>query len=138
MAHEGIHQFRGVIPMLVCVDAAAEIGFCKSIFGAVELSRRSDSSGAVVHAVLGIGETMLMVHEESPHLASRAPQADGSSPVVTYVYVESVDRIIENAVGEGARVLMPAVDAPWGDRVGRVIDPSSHVWNVAARIHQKP
>ena len=38
---------RAVIPMLVCVDAAAEIEFCKAAFGAVELSRRDSGSGIV-------------------------------------------------------------------------------------------
>jgi hypothetical protein len=32
---------RMVVPMLVCLDPAAEIDFCKAAFGAVELSRRS-------------------------------------------------------------------------------------------------
>ena len=29
---------RVVIPMLVCLDAASEIDFCKTAFGAVELA----------------------------------------------------------------------------------------------------
>jgi PhnB protein len=134
MTRESIDRFRGVIPMLVCLDAAAEVEFCKAAFGAVELSRRSDEADGVVHAVLMIGETMVMVHGEFPHLASRAPQPDGSSPVVIYVYVEETDGVIERALAAGARILMPAENAPWGDRVGRVIDPSSHIWNVASRI----
>ncbi len=31
------------------------------------------------------------------------------------------------------RVLLPAADQAWGDRVGRLIDPAHHVWNVASR-----
>jgi PhnB protein len=126
--------FLGAIPMLVCSDAASEVEFCKNAFGAVELSRRQAPDGAVVHATLKIGATMLMVHDESPHLASRAPQSDGSSSVVIYVYVEDVDAVIERAVAVGAKVLLPTADAFWGDRVGRIIDPAGHVWNVAARI----
>ena len=66
--------------------------------------------------------------------ASRAPQSDGSSPVVIYIYVNDVDTVIERAVAAGARILIPAQDQFWGDRVGRIIDPSGHVWNVASRI----
>ncbi len=122
------------IPMLVCRDATAEIDFCQRAFGAVELSRRAAPDGSVIHATLKIGEAMIMVHNESPHLASRAPQPDGSSPVVIYLYGEAVDPVIERAVAAGARVLLPATNQFWGDRVGRIVDPEGHVWNVAARV----
>lgn len=123
-----------IIPMLVCLDAEAELNFCVQAFGAVELSRRVAENGSVIHATLMIHQSMIMVHNESPHLASRAPLADGSSSVVTYLYDENVDDIINRAVKLGAKVLMPAEDQFWGDRVGRIIDPAGHVWNIAARV----
>jgi PhnB protein len=123
-----------VVPMLVCRDPGSEIDFCRIAFGAVELSRRSGPDGRVVQATLKIGETLVMVHDEAPHLASRAPNPDGTSPVVMYVYVKGVDAIMERATMVGARVLIPPANQFWGDRVGRIIDPSGHVWNVASRI----
>jgi PhnB protein len=126
-------SIRAVIPMLVCRDAAAEIEFCKAAFGAVELHRRPGADGSVVHATLAIGEHLVMVHGEADRLASRSPEQDGSSPVVIYVYMEGVDAVMERAVAAGARVLLPAEDAFWGDRVGRIVDPAGHVWNVASR-----
>src|SRR5437016_3515760 len=92
-----------VMPMLVCGDAAAEIDFCKATFGAVELVRRPGPDGAVAHAALTIGGAMVMIEREWPTLASRAPQPDGSSPVVIYVYVDDVDAVIERAVAAGAK-----------------------------------
>jgi PhnB protein len=123
-----------LIPMLVCRDGASEIEFCKNAFGAVELSRRPGPDGTVVHATLTINGSMLMIHGEVPILASRGPQPDGSSPVVIYLYVEDVDRVIERAVCAGATVLIPATNQAWGDRVGRILYPSGHVWNVASQI----
>jgi len=96
-----------VMPMLVCRDAAAEIDFCKTTFGAVELVRRPSPDGNVAHAALTIGGAMIMIEGEWPSLSSRAPQPDGSSPVVIYVYVEDVDAVIDRAVAGGARVLLP-------------------------------
>jgi len=125
---------RAIIPMLVCVDAAAEIEFCRTAFAAVEISRRSAEDGTVLHATLAIGDLLLMLHGETAHLASRAPQPDGSSPVVIYLYLEDVDAVIKRAVAAGAQILLPAEDAFWGDRVGRIIDPAGHVWNVASRV----
>jgi PhnB protein len=125
---------RAVIPMLVCADAAAEIEFCKAAFGAQELSRRSGADGVVTHATLGIGELLIMVHGETAHLASRAPLNDGSSPVVIYLYLEDADAVVERAVVAGARILTPIADQFWGDRMGRIVDPHGHVWNVASRV----
>jgi len=122
-----------VVPMLVCVDSASEIEFLKAAFGAVELDRRSGDGDAVIHATLEIGGALVMIHGESPHLASRAPQPDGSSPVVIYLYLPDVDGVIGRAVALGARVLTPITDAFWGDRMARILDPSGHVWNVASR-----
>ena len=119
--------------MLVCRDGAAEIEFCKHAFGAVELSRRAAEDGGVIHATLSIGESMIFIHGEVPALASRAPEPDGSSAVVIYLYLEDVDSAIDRALAAGARVLMPVTNAFWGDRVGRIIDPAGHVWNIATR-----
>jgi PhnB protein len=120
--------------MLVCRDASLEIEFCKNAFGAMELSRRSAPDGSVVHATLAIDRAMIMIHGEFPALASRAPQPDGSSSVVIYLYVADSDTVIDRAVVAGATVLLPVTNQFWGDRVGRVVDPSGHVWNVATRI----
>lgn len=120
-----------VIPMLVCRDAASEVEFCKTAFGAEELARRPGRDGTVVHATLTIGGALVMIHGEYPNLASRAPQPDGSSSVVVFLYVEDADTVIERAVAAGARVLIPVTNQFWGDRMGRIIDPSGHVWNVA-------
>ena len=133
MPEEKPNNVQAVIPMLICRDAASEIDFCKTAFNAVERSRRSAPDGTVVHATLGVGESMVMVHGEFSNLASRAPQPDGSSSVVIYLYVGDVDKVVERAVAAGARVLIPVTNQPWGDRVGRIIDPSGHVWNVASR-----
>lgn len=123
-----------IIPMLICRDAASEIAFCGAAFGAVELTRRTGPDDTTVHATLSIGGTLVMVHCESPHLASLAPVPDASSPVVIYHYVDDVDDTVERAVIAGARVVLPAANQVWGDRVARIIDPAGHVWNIAARV----
>jgi len=125
-----------LIPMLVCRDVAGAIDFCKTAFGAVELGRRPGADGGVVHALLSIGGAMVMVHGEFPNVESRAPYPDGSSPVVMYLYIADVDRVMERAVAAGAKVLLPAKDQFWGDRVGRIIDPAGHVWNIATRVEE--
>jgi PhnB protein len=125
-----------VMPMLVCRDAATEIDFCKTTFGAVELGSRPGPDGTVVHALLTINGEMIIIEAEWPTLASRAPQPNGSSPVVIFVYVEDVDTVIERAVAAGASILLPVKNQFWGDRTGRIMDPAGHVWTVSTRIEE--
>jgi PhnB protein len=120
-----------IIAMLTCKDAAAEIKFCQDAFGATLRSQRTSPNGETIHATLSIGASLFMVHSEVAHLNSRQPQADGSSPVVIYLYVADTDRTVQNSVRFGARIVLPVADQSWGDRVGRIIDPAGHVWNIA-------
>src|SRR5438874_8768656 len=125
-----------VMPRLFCRDVAAEIDFCKNTFGAVELNRRPGPDGNAAHALLTIGPAMIMIEAEWPGLASRAPQPDGSSPVVIFVYVEDVDITVQRAVTGGATILVAVQNQFWGDRIGWVMDPAGHVWTIASRIEE--
>ena len=125
-----------VMPMLVCRDVAAAIDFCKTTFDAVELGRRPGPDGTVAHALLTISGAMVIIEAEWPTLASRAPQPDGSSPVVIFVYVENVDKVVERAVAAGAKVVLPVKNQFWGDRTARIMDPSGHVWTIATRVEE--
>ena len=125
-----------VMPRLFCRDVAAEIDFCKNAFGAVELNRRAGPDGKAAHALMTIGPAMIMIEAEWHGLPSRPPDLDGSSPVVIFVYVEDVDKTIDRAVANGAKILFPVQNQFWGDRVGWIMDPSGHVWTIATRIEE--
>ena len=125
-----------VIPMLVCRDPETEIEFCRKVLNAEVGVRRPGSDGKTVHAALMLGEARIIIQAEFPGLASRAPQPDGSSPVVIFVYVEDVDHAVEMTVAAGGQVLMPPENQFWGDRSARVMDSSGHVWTLASRIEE--
>ena len=125
-----------IIPRLVCRDAAAEIAFLTDVFHAKVGVQRPARDGRVAHAMLLFDSAMLMVESEWPEVPSRAPSADGSSPVVIYVYVANVDGTVAHAVERGAVLLAPVTTQFWGDRTGWIMDPSGHVWTVASRVEQ--
>ena len=125
-----------IIPRLVCRDPAAMIDFCKTTFDAVEQVRRPGPDGSVAHALVMIGPAMLMIEAEWPAMTSRAPNPDGSSPVIIFVYVENVDAAVERAVAAGSTILMPAANQFWGDRTAWIMDPSGHVWTIATRVEE--
>ena len=125
-----------VIPTLVCRDPETEIAFCEKVLDAEVRVRRPGPDGNTIHAALVVGEAHIIVQAEFPQLASKAPQKDGSSPVVIFVYVEDVDHAVEMALAIGGSLLLPAQTQFWGDRSARVMDPSGHVWTLASRIEE--
>jgi PhnB protein len=100
------------------------------------VSGRPGPDGNTIHAALILGEARIIIQAEFPQLASRAPQSDGSSPVVIFVYVDDVDRAVEMTLAAGGNVLLAAQNQFWGDRSARVMDPSGHVWTIASRIEE--
>jgi PhnB protein len=125
-----------IIPRLFCRDIPAESEFCQAVFGAEELNRRPGPDGTIIHALLTIRGEMLMLEAEFPSLPSRVPVADGTSPVVIFVYVAGVDAAVERATSLGAKVLIPAKNQFWGDRIAWIMDPAGHVWTIATRIEE--
>lgn len=129
---EGFHT---VTPYMTIKDAARAIEFYEEAFGAREIFRWDDSDGKVRHAEVVIGDSPIMLHDESPDWNMHGPQAMGGSPVQIFLYVQDADATIERAVAAGATELMPAEDhALEGDRRGGVRDPFGHVWWIATHI----
>ena len=125
-----------VIPRLFCRNPADEVDFCVATFQAEERVRRPGPDGKLAHALITIGDAMVMIEGEWPEAPNRAPASDGSTSVALYVYVENVDQTVERAVSRGAKVLMAAANQPWGDRIAWFIDPAGHVWTVATRVEE--
>jgi PhnB protein len=135
--HKGIPEgASALIPRLVCSDVETQIKFCSEAFGAIEALRRPGPDGRVAHAMLKFGPAMLMLEGEWPTLPSRAPNPDGSSPVVIYLYVEDVDAVVERALKLGGKLVVPVQTQFWGDRTGWVQDPAGHMWTIATRIEE--
>jgi PhnB protein len=128
---------QAVFPMLVCKSPEAEMNFCTSAFGAIEQVRRLGPDGSPIHIAMRINDAFLVVQSEFPDVvASRVPTADGSSPVVIFVYVADVDQAVERAVAMGAKILIPVQNQFWGDRTARILDPAGHVWTIASRLEE--
>ncbi|HUQ95287.1 MAG TPA: VOC family protein [Bryobacteraceae bacterium] len=106
------------------------------VLGTVETVRRPGADGRAAHAMLKFGPAMLMLEAEWPALPSRAPNPDGSSPVVIYLYVEDVDAIVERALKRGGKLVVPVETHFWGDRMGWVQDPAGHMWTIATRVEE--
>ena len=123
--------YHSATPYLIVKDAARAIEFYKQAFGATELVRLAEPSGKVAHAEIQIGDSPIMISEESPDWGNYSPQSLGGSPVGVHLYVEDVDAVTSQAVAAGAKVLIPVADQFYGDRSGRLADPFGHFWILA-------
>jgi PhnB protein len=127
--------YHSITPYLIFKGAAAAIDFYKKAFGATELFRMPDASGKRVgHAELKIGDSPIMLADESPEMGYLSPQTLGGTPVSILLYVEDVDSTVPRAVAAGAKLVRPIKDQFYGDRSGTLHDPFGHVWTIATHI----
>jgi PhnB protein len=123
--------YHSVTPYLSIRGAADAIEFYKRAFGATEVMRMAQPDGRVGHAELQIGDSRVMLADESPEMDFRSPKAIGGTPVMLHLYVEDSDAVVSRAVSAGAKLLRPVQDQFYGDRSGTVADPYGHVWHVS-------
>ena len=128
---EGMHS---VTPHLVCAGAAAAIEFYKKAFGAVEVTRLPGQQGKLMHASIRIGDSAVMLVDESPEWGMLGPKALKGSPVTIHLYVDDADAFVARAVKAGAKLTMPVADMFWGDRYGQLEDPFGHRWSVGTHV----
>src|SRR5580704_13180107 len=83
--------FNTVTPYLVLHDAARAIEFYKRAFNATERFRMDGPSGKVGHAELKIGDSIIMLGDEMPGVATRSPQTLGGTSAGIFLYVKDVD-----------------------------------------------
>jgi PhnB protein len=130
--------YHAVTPYLICRGAARAIEFYQRALGAQELYRLDGPGGTVGHAELLIGDSHVMLADESPDGAWRSPQSVGGTPVTMVLYVEDVDVVFGKAVEAGAKVLREVKDQFYGDRMGTLKDPFGHVWSIGTHVEDVP
>ena len=128
---EGYHA---VTPYLICKGAAQAIEFYKKALGAKELFRMDGPGGTIGHAELLIGDSHVMLADESPDGKWRSPQSVGGTPVTMMLYVQDVDATFREALSAGAHVVRDVQDQFYGDRSGTIADPFGHVWTIGTHV----
>ena len=117
-----------IAPMLSVRHGAKAIEFYKTAFGAGELFRLDAPDGAVV-ARLSVGEAEFWVADESPEHKNFSPESLGGGTVRMVMIVEDPDAAFKRAVAAGAAVVHP-VSNQYGWRLGRIVDPFGHHWEI--------
>jgi len=116
-----------IAPMLSVRNGPTAVEFYRAAFGA-EVLFRIDNPGSVV-ARLAVEGAEFWVADESPEHQNFSPETLGGGTVRMVMIVSDPDRAFDRAVGAGARVVVPVRDE-YGWRLGRVVDPYGHHWEI--------
>jgi PhnB protein len=116
-----------IAPWLSVRDGARAVEFYKSAFAAMEVFRM-DEGGSVV-ARLSVEGAEFWVGDESPEHSNFSPQSLGGSSVRIILTVADPDSVFARAVTAGASQVYP-VSEEYGWRLGRVVDPFGHHWEI--------
>jgi PhnB protein len=129
-------RYRRVTPALVVRGGVKAIEYYAEIFGATERLRFPGPDGTIAHAEIEIGDSVIIVEDESPYMGTTAPPPGGvdGTPTFQYVYVDDVDAVVERAVKLGATLKRPPQDQFYGDRDSFIVDPFGHAWTIASHV----
>ena len=115
-------------PWLSVRTSARAVEFYKTALGAVEVYRIEDPDGAVVSR-LSIGGFEFWLSDESPENGNFSPLTLGGTTARFILTVPDPDASFARAVAAGAVVVLP-VTKEYGWRVGRLVDPFGHHWEI--------
>ena len=117
-----------ISPLLSVRNGAKAVDFYKTAFGATELFRMDDPSGAVI-AQLTVDGADFWLSDESPEHSNFSPDSLGGGTVRMVMVVDDPDAAFARAVDAGAKIVWPVGEEhEW--RIGRVVDPFGHHWEI--------
>ena len=104
-----------LVSHLVVRGVAQAIKFYEHGMGVVELYRSPLPGPMGLHAQLRVGDSLLLLTDESPNSDQQAPgfgspQSLGGTSVTLQLYVDDVDEAYKRAVDAGATPIMPPED----------------------------
>jgi len=108
---------------------AAAIDFYSRAFSAKILSRNDAPDGSVV-ANLAVGKGNFWLADESPAHQNFSPETLGGSSMRMVIIADDPHSVFNQAIAAGASSICPVRDESYGWRIGRVLDPFGHHWEI--------
>ncbi len=124
--------YHAVTPYLICRGADKAIEFYTRAFGATELYRMPGPDARIMHAELQVGDSRVMLADETEEFKS--PLSVGGASVSMMLYVNDVDATFRRALDAGATALRDVKNQFYGDRSGTLADPFGHVWTIGTHV----
>ena len=116
-----------IAPWLSVRGSLKALAFYTSAFNAIETYRLDFPEGVV--ARLSINGAEFWISDESPENHNFSPQTLAGGTVRMILTVTDPDAVFAKAVAAGASIIFP-VGEEHGWRLGRVVDPFGHHWEI--------
>ena len=122
-------NFPNIAPYFLVPGAPKFIDFLVSAFEGTERMRVPRPDGAIMHAEVAIGNSVIELGDANEQYPQRS--------MTTHLYVPDADATYARALRAGAiGVYAPTDDHPSGDRWGEAKDPFGNTWYIATRRSQ--
>jgi PhnB protein len=125
--HYAPEGYRSITSGFSVKGLAGFLAFLGKAFAANVVREDKDAKGAVGHAIVRVGDTLLE--------CSEAHGEWGPRPAAMHAYVPDVDAVWRAAIAAGATSLSEPKDQFYGERGGGVMDPWGNHWYIAT--HQE-
>lgn len=119
-------------PWLSVKNSASAVEFYKAAFGAIEVYRLEGNGGGVVSR-LSIGGSEFWLSDESPEQGNFSPITLNGATARMILTVSDPDTVFAQALAAGATQVYPVMEE-YGWRVGRIVDPFGHHWEVGRPV----
>jgi PhnB protein len=126
---------KSIAPFLSVRNGAKAVDFYKAAFGATESFRHDEPGSGSVVARLSVQGAEFWVADESPEHNNFSPESLNGSTTRMVMVVDDPDAAFQRAVNAGARIIRP-VREEYGWRLGRLVDPYGHHWEIGKPLSE--
>ncbi len=118
-----------LLPTLSVRNGNAAIEFYKNAFGAAEIFVVKSPDGSVI-AQLAIDAVNFLIADESTDHDNYSPETLGGTTIRMGLQVMDPDVTQARAIAAGAEEIYPVANQDYGYRLGRIVDPFGHHWEI--------
>ena len=122
-------------PELWVDRADAAVAFYRAAFGATVMHRVGEGDDIV--AQLSVGDAAFWVAPAAPSIKRFSPKEIDGATSRTLLVVEDPESVMAQAVAAGATETSPVGDEH-GWRLGRIVDPFGHEWEIGKPLRAWP
>lgn len=124
--------FQAIIPTYRYKDAPKAIDWICDTFGFSKHVVHEDDSGGIVHAQLVYNGCIIMLRSKYDgafdKLVAIPSEINNINTIVTSIVVDNIDAHYENAVANGAEILVPLQKENYGGSGYTCRDPEGYMW----------
>lgn len=122
-------------PQLWITSAAAAVEFYERAFGATVLHRVGDGDDIVVQ--LAVGDGVFWVSRADAAMGRFSPDDMRGTTGRTLLVIDTPEALVASAVEAGASEVSAVCDEH-GWRLGRIVDPFGHEWEIGRPLGEWP